>query len=123
MYKLKYIYIYFLMILLSCQAQFDTEERFVSTKNRKDSLFIYNNGNYKRFIYNNQNIIRDSGTWFLREKRLWFNNWISHGETDNIIKTSSETSVAFSFKSNYFGKIENICFDVDNYYYYKNIAH
>ena len=102
-----------------CGVDKNQEGVFVSTKNYRDTLILNGNGVYTRIVANYNLTIADTGTWYYADKRIWFNNWVNRGETENIFGEGKKQSVAFSFEKSFLGKIKEIYFDVDNYYYYK----
>lgn len=111
----------FLFLLTMCGIDSKQSGTFVSTKNTSDTLILKEYGEYERIVVNSNYAIKDKGTWFYENNRIWFNDWVNRGETDNPFKGGDKQSVAFSFEGSFFGKIQRLYFDVDNYYYYKRI--
>lgn len=109
------------LFLLSCGIEKSQSGTFVSTKNQSDTLILLGNGTYLRKVNYGNKITRDEGTWFYDNRRIWFNDWINRGETENSFNEGSKQSVAFSFDKSFLGKIKEIYFDVDNYYHYERI--
>ena len=119
--KKNLIFIALAFFFAMCGVNKNQEGAFVSTKNDRDTLILNGNGAYTRIVANDNLTTKDAGTWYYADKRIWFNDWVNRGETENTFGEGKKQSVAFSFEKSFFGKIKGIYFDVDNYYYYKRI--
>lgn len=119
--KKNLIFIVLVFFLTMCCVKKNQEGVFVSTKNDRDTLILNENGSYKRIVTNENSTTKDLGKWYYADKRIWFNDWVNRGETDNTFNEGKKQSVAFSFEKSILGKIKEIYFDVDDYYYYKRI--
>lgn len=119
--KRNLIFIALSFFLTMCSVKKNQEGAFVSTKNDRDTLILNENGSYTRIVTNENLTTKDLGTWYYADKRIWFNDWVNRGETDNTFNEGKKQSVAFSFEKSFLGKIKEIYFDVDDYYYYKRI--
>lgn len=121
MYKKENYILIALLFFLSCGTEKSQRGTFVSTKNQGDTLMLLGNGAYLRKVKYGNELTRDEGTWFYDDSRIWFNDWINRGETRNTFNKGIKQSVAFSYEKSFSGKIKEIYFDVDNYYYYERI--
>jgi hypothetical protein len=119
--KRNLIFIALAFFLTMCSLKKNQEGAFVSTKNDRDTLILYENGSYTRIVTNESLTTKDLGTWYYADKRIWFNDWVNRGETDNTFNEGKKQSVAFSFEKSFLGKIKEIYFDVDDYYYFRRI--
>jgi hypothetical protein len=104
------------LMAISCSNHVAVEQRFVSTKDREDTLVLFENGKYRRVC-----TATDTGTWYFDDGHVWFSYWINRGESNSEIEPTSEGMVGFSADKGMLGGIEKVYFDVDDYYFYDKI--
>jgi hypothetical protein len=104
-----------------CSVDEGQEGVFVSTKNLNDTLVLKGGGKYLRVVKDANVSTKDEGDWYYENDRLWFSDWRNRGETDDTFQIDKARLVSFAFDKSLSGKIKEIYFDVDDYYYYKRV--
>lgn len=117
----QYLFLVLTILLFSCSFNKNQEGVFVSTKNNMDTLIINADGTYIRKSKYASELNTDKGEWFYEDDRIWFYDWINRGEAYDFFKDGKPRLIPYSFSKSITGKVKEIYFDVDNYYYYEKI--
>lgn len=108
----------------------NNEYVYIFNGNKNDTLILLNNYNkkkdeytYIRKIYANDSLYINTGHFYFRSKRIWFEDWVYYGETQFHelfnVKENGSTCNIFNKRFIFFGFPRNIYTDLDDYYYYE----